>query len=88
MEPYPLRSLNFYRVKKDFTSDHGYANATVFKKDMIIQYQKSVSNIHDMMETVHFQNHESNTALIWNTRVENLYDNWKDYLEPSPNPFL
>ncbi len=88
MEIYPLKQLNFYRVKKDFTSDLGYLGSDVFKKDLIIQYQKSVSNTHDMLEMCHFQVYKTNVVLIWKTRVENLYDHWQEYLEPVPNPFI
>ena len=87
MEIYPLKQLNFYKVKKDFTSDRGYEDSDVFKIDTIIQYKKSISNVHDMTETCHFQEYKANAFLIWTTRVENLYDRWQDYLEPVPNPF-
>ena len=88
MEPYPLKKLDFYKVRKDFTSDSGYQDAVTFKVGMLIQYQKSISNIHDMIEIIHFEDCNTKSALVWRTRVENLYDYWHEYLEPIPNPYL
>jgi hypothetical protein len=88
MEPYPLKRLQFYKVKKDFTSDSGLENNNQFKMDMVIQYQESVSNIHDMIETIHFKEYDTNAILVWRTRVENLYDHWGEFLSPTNNPFI
>ncbi len=83
MQPYPLKQLSIYRVKKDFTSDRGFENLDRFKKDQLIQFQESISNIHDMIEIIHFRDAETNKVMIWKTRVENLYDNWGEYLMPA-----
>jgi hypothetical protein len=80
-EAYPLKYLHFYKVKKDFTSDYGFKDCVHFKKGQQLQYQKSISNIHDMIEIVHFKDLTTGEIKIWNTRVENLFDNWKEYLE-------
>ena len=88
MEPYPLRSLNFYKAVKDFTSDRGYKDCDQFSKGQQLQYQEAISNIHDMIEIIHFKDVATGAILIWNTRVENLYDHWKEYLQPIPNPYL
>lgn len=88
MQPYPLKSLNFYKVNRDFTSDSEFKDCDIFKEGLIVQYQKSISNSHDMMEAIHFKDYNSNTELIWNTRVENLYDRGHEYLSPVSNPFL
>jgi hypothetical protein len=82
MSAYPLKSLQFYKVLKDFTSDPGFSNNPVFKKDSLIQYQKSESNLHDMIERIHFKDYQTNSMLIWNTRIENLHDHWQEYLQP------
>lgn len=82
MGSYPLRSLQFYKVLKDFSSDEGLKGGDAFKKDSQIQYQNSVSNLHDMIETIYFKDYQSNTTLVWNTRVENLHDHWQEYLQP------
>ena len=88
MEPYPLKKLDFYKVRKDFTSDSGYSDTDTFKSGMFVQYHKSISNIHDMIEIIHFMDCNTKSPLIWNTRIENLYDYWQEYLEPIPNPYL
>lgn len=87
MNSFPLVSLRFYLVKKDFTSDHGY-DGSVFKKGMTIQYQGATSNIHDMIEIISFKDYSTDTILVWNTRIENVYDNWTEYLSPVNNPLI
>ena len=88
MQPYPLRSLAFYKVKKDFTSDRGFKDCDQFQLGQILQYQKSISNIHDMIEIVHFIEMDSKKVMIWNTYIDNLYDHWEEYLEPVSNPCI
>jgi hypothetical protein len=82
MGAYPLQSLQFYKVLKDFTSDSGFSNSAVFKKDSLVQYQKSESNLHDMIEMIEFKDYQANKTLTWNTRIENLTDHWQEYLQP------
>ncbi len=82
MEPYPLKKLSIYKVKKDFTSDRGFVNAYQFQKRQVLQFQEAISNLHDMIEIIQFRDFNTSEVLIWQTRVENLYDSWRDYLEP------
>jgi hypothetical protein len=83
MQPYPLRKLAIYKAKKDFTSDRNFADSDQFRKDQRLQLQEVISNIHDMIEILHFRDLDTNSILIWRTRVENLYDAWHEYLEPA-----
>ena len=82
MEPYPLKQLSIYIVKKDFSSDRGFKEADQFRKDQLIQFQESISNIHDMIEIIRFRDVNTGSVMIWKTRVENLYDHWQEYLVP------
>lgn len=87
MHLYPLVSLRFYIVNKDFSSDQQH-DGQVFKKGMTIQYQGATSNIHDMMEIISFKDYSADTILVWETRIENLYDNWAEYFTPVKNPLI
>ena len=88
MVPYPLRKLDFYKIRNDFASDSGYQDTEIVKVSMLVQYQKSISTIHDMIEIIHFEDCNTKSALVWRTRIENLYGHWQEYLEPIPNPYL
>jgi hypothetical protein len=87
MEPYPLKHLNFYLVKKDFESGL-VGNKQTFKKDTLIQYQSSISDIHGMDEVIQFKDHNTSAILVWRIRVEELYEHWNEYLSPIANPFI
>jgi hypothetical protein len=85
MEKFPLRQLQYYTVLKDFASDRGL-EGSVFQKGRVIQYQKTISNLHGMIETVHFRDAHTGERLIWRTRVENLFEHWQQYMAPAGNP--
>ena len=84
---FPLKPLCFYKVKIDFKTDKNWQGDN-FLKGQCLQYLKTDSNIHDMMEVVHFKEIKSKQNLSWTTRVENLYGNRNQYLEEIPNPLI
>lgn len=80
MTPYPLKHLATYLIKKDFTSDYLTGSGDPFKQGQMIQYIGNTSDINGMMEIIQFKDVTTGKMLFWRTRVENLYDNWSEYL--------
>ena len=80
MPPYPLKYLAIYLVKKNFTSDQEYPNSDPFYNGQRIQYQKNISDIYGMTEIITFKDMETGNVLTCRTWVDNLYDNWEEYL--------
>jgi hypothetical protein len=78
---FPLKYLAFYRVRKDFDSAPGFDGAASFKQGQLLQYQKTNSNIYDMMEIVSFVDWNTKAPLIWHVYTETLHDDWGEYLE-------
>ena len=81
MSKFPLTTLSFYRVKKDFVSDQSKCS---FIKDTILQFQSSNTNVYDCIEILEF--------IIWKTGEKKTWHfvdmdtterlkGWTDYLE-------
>jgi hypothetical protein len=83
MAAFPLKFLGFYKAKRDFKSEPGFEGASRFQTGQLLQYQKTDSNIHGMMEVVHLTDWNTKDQLIWHVSTDELYDNWQEYLEPA-----
>jgi hypothetical protein len=62
MSKFPLTSLSFYRVKKDFTSA---SSQDMFIKNTILQFQSRTTNTYDCIEICHF--------MVWNTGEKKVW---------------
>jgi|GEM_PF-6040059 len=84
MISFPLQQLRYYRTKKKLMLTtpvkSGEPPQTV-EKDTVLQYTKSISNIQGMMELVHFTERDTGRQIVWEIRVEEIYDCWDEYLE-------
>jgi hypothetical protein len=86
MTDYPLKSLQFYRLRKDFDAGPAYGAHGEFTQGRVLQLQEAIHNIHDMVEILHFEDHRTNERLTWVVHVAELHERWQDYLESVPNP--
>lgn len=81
MSKFPLASLSFYRVKKDFVSGQSKHN---FIKDTILQFQSSNTNVYDCIEILEFIDWKTGEKKTWHfidmDNTERL-KGWTDYLE-------
>ena len=82
MNNFPLKSLSFYRVRKDFISP---ASKHAFTKDTILQFESSVTNIHDCIEICQFVVWETGEKKVWHfTDMDDRerMKGWEEYFEP------
>ena len=83
---FPLKHLGFYEVKKDFLSIQGSLDSYHFIKGQLLQYQKTISDIHGMMEIIHFLDWKGKAEIKWHVHTDELHENWGDYLQPVSRP--
>lgn len=81
MNKFPLKALSFYRVKKDFTSERSKDS---FKKDVVLQFQSSVTNVHEDMEILEFIEWSTREKKVWHFRDADPTEplkGWNDCIE-------
>jgi hypothetical protein len=80
MGKFPLTTLSFYRVKKDFISP---ASNDRFNKNTILQFQSRTTNIHDGIEICHFSVWNSGEKKVWHFQNmdEEEMKGWNEYFE-------
>lgn len=80
-QSFPLRSLHYYKVVKDFRSHNTGKYPDQFLSGMVVQYQRTISNTYDMLEILHFTDMQTQKQMIWEVRIEVLDDDLKSYLQ-------
>ena len=81
MNQFPLKSLSFYRVRKDFISP---VSMDAFTKDTILQFESSVTNIHDCIEICQFVVWGTGEKKVWHfTDMDDgeKMKGWEEFME-------
>jgi hypothetical protein len=81
MNKFPLKALAFYRVKKDFTSERSNDS---FKKETVLQFQSSITNVYEEIEMLEFIEWETRTKKVWHVRNSDSSEplkGWNHFIE-------
>ncbi len=81
---FPFKSLQFYKVKKNFVSPRSSA---AFEEGRVIMYIESTLNHNEGIEICTFRDSKTNEVIIWHAD-EMALENWTTYFEIAVPPKL